>query len=294
MQDNLITRCPSCATAFRASEAQIAARNGQVRCGRCATVFDANAHLIYVEPPTIPEASPEPFELPSTIPSDERLPAESIRAENESLVLVPAPAEDPLRLPETVTEPEGSAVHPVTDTSLELDFGRKRRPGASTISPWIGWPGLAMLAILLLAQIAYHLRGDIALLLPEAKPLLAELCLVLGCDLPLPRKPEMMSIESSDLQADTANPGVMVLSAILRNRAPFAQQPPALELTLTDLQDQPVARRVLNAADYAPRGAVADNTADKLFPASTEVPVKIYFEASAVKATGYRLYLFYP
>jgi hypothetical protein len=117
---------------------------------------------------------------------------------------------------------------------------------------------------------------------------------VLGCDLPLPRKPEMMSIESSDLQAHSTNPGVMVLSATLRNRAPFAQMPPALELTLTDLQDQPVARRVLNAADYAPRGTTAGNTADPLFPANTEVPVKVYLEASSVKATGYRLYLFYP
>lgn len=293
MQDSLITRCPSCETAFRASEPQIAARNGQVRCGRCATVFDANAHRVFVESPTVPEAPSESFDLPSTTSADAQPPAEPIGAKNESLVLAPAPAEDS-QPSSSATEPAISADRAVADPNLELDFGRKRRHGAATISPWIGWPGLVMLAILLLAQIAYHLRGDIALLLPETKPLLTELCLVLGCDLPLPRKPEMMSIESSDLQADTANPGVMVLSATLRNRAPFAQHAPALELTLTDLQDQPVARRVLNVVDYAPRGAAAGSMADRLFPASTEMPVKIYFEASSVRATGYRLYLFYP
>lgn len=291
MQDALITRCPSCATAFRASEAQIAARDGQVRCGRCATVFDAKAHRVPAEPPAAPETSAESFEPAS----QEQAPESPINAEDGSLILTPAPAEDPPQPADAAPEPANTTEGPVNDdANLALDFGRKQRSGAATISPWIGWPGLAMLAILLTAQVAYHLRGDIALLLPEAQPRLTELCLMLGCDLPLPRKPEMMSIESSDLQADTANPGVMVLSATLRNRAPFAQQPPALELTLTDLQDQPVARRVLNATDYALRGAFASNMGDKLFPASTEVPVKIYFEAASVKATGYRLYLFYP
>ena len=43
-----------------------------------------------------------------------------------------------------------------------------------------------------------------------------------------------MSIESSDLQADGRREGLIVLNAVLRNRAPFAQEYPALELTLTD------------------------------------------------------------
>ena len=294
MQDALITRCPSCATAFRASGTQITARDGQVRCGRCATVFDAKAHQVSPEPPTVGETSAESFEPPSAMPSEEKASESPTSAEDESLVLTPGPSGNLPEPADVASETANSATEALADANLELDFGKKRHSGAATISPWIGWPGLAMLAILLTAQIAYHLRGDIALLLPETKPHLAELCVVLGCDLPLPRKPEMMSIESSDLQAHSANPGVMVLSVTLRNRAPFAQMPPALELTLTDLQDQPVARRVLNAVDYAPRGTASENTADPLFPANTEVPVKVYFEASSVKATGYRLYLFYP
>lgn len=294
MRDALITRCPSCATAFRASETQIAARDGQVRCGRCATVFDAKANQVSAEPPPLAGASAESFELASAMPSEERGSESPISAEDASLVLTPGPSGHLPEPADAAPETANLTDETLADANLELDFGKKGRSGTQTISPWIGWPGLAMLATLLTAQIVYHLRGDIALLLPETKPHLAELCLMLGCDLPLPRKPEMMSIESSDLQADSANPGIMVLSATLRNRAPFAQMPPALELTLTDLQDQPVARRVLNAADYAPRSATAGNVADQLFPASTEVPIRVYFEASSVKATGYRLYLFHP
>ena len=43
---------------------------------------------------------------------------------------------------------------------------------------------------------------------------------------------------------------MIVLNAVLRNQAPFAQEYPSLELTLTDERDEAVARRVLAPADY--------------------------------------------
>jgi predicted Zn finger-like uncharacterized protein len=42
---NDITRCPNCQTAFRVTEAQLAAHRGKVRCGRCAFVFNAKDSL---------------------------------------------------------------------------------------------------------------------------------------------------------------------------------------------------------------------------------------------------------
>jgi predicted Zn finger-like uncharacterized protein len=42
----MITHCPSCQTHFRVYAEQLAARAGQVRCGRCNRVFDALEHLI--------------------------------------------------------------------------------------------------------------------------------------------------------------------------------------------------------------------------------------------------------
>jgi hypothetical protein len=108
--------------------------------------------------------------------------------------------------------------------------------------------------------------------------------------LPLPRRVELMSIEASDLQADTTNTNVMVLSATLKNRAVFSQQHPLLELTLTDAQDQPVVRRVLSPQDYIGKSV----NAQAGFAANSEIAIKVFIEGSQVKATGYRLYLFYP
>jgi predicted Zn finger-like uncharacterized protein len=152
------------------------------------------------------------------------------------------------------------------------------------------WTAASALALIALAgQIAFRFRSEIVLVWPAAKPALARLCEELGCDVPLPRRAELMSIEASDLQADGANPGVMVLTATLRNRAAFPQQYPSLELTLTDAQDQAVARRVLYARDYL--GPVNGEAG---FAGNTELPVRIFIEATALKPTGYRLYLFFP
>jgi hypothetical protein len=80
------------------------------------------------------------------------------------------------------------------------------------------------------------------------------------------------------------------MTATLRNRGAVGLAYPHLELTLTDAQDQVVARRALAPADYA--GGTADLAAG--IPANAEVAVKVFIDASATTQAGYRLYLFYP
>ena len=54
-------RCPGCQTVFRVSEAQLALREGQVRCGNCRAVFDANRERVAQEAEAIAEV-PDPVE----------------------------------------------------------------------------------------------------------------------------------------------------------------------------------------------------------------------------------------
>jgi predicted Zn finger-like uncharacterized protein len=176
---------------------------------------------------------------------------------------------------------------PLLDTEKDsaFDFGPQPRRRSSRL--W--WFGSAFLVLALAGQGAYRYRGEIAVLLPEAKPLVHGICAELGCDVPLPRRAELLGIESSDLQAESTLPSVMVLTATLRNRAGFIQAFPALELTLTNAQDQMVARRVLMPRDYAPQGTRPEPG----FAAGSELQIRVHIEAAALKPIGYRLYLFY-
>ncbi len=241
-QTGMITRCPQCATAFRLSQAQLEARAGQVRCGACAHVFDAQTYLVE--------------DSPAGAATDEGMGKREIYVDTPSLAGV-----------------------------LPFDHAPAKKPVGAA---WL--IGSVALALVLIAQCLYFLRGDLAILLPETKPVLKDICGRIGCSLPLPHRVELMSIEASDLQADSANPNVMVLTATLRNRAAFPQAHPALELSLTDAQDLPLARRVLFPADYLS----APPDPEIGFAPGADLALKVTFRLVALKATGYRLYLFYP
>lgn len=229
------------------------------------------------------DAGPEQNATPDS--GSEEATTRSDEGGGESATAVPGAHESAVEAAPMATEP---VMAPEPQDPVLLDFGPK--PHKRRTALWIG--GIAALLIALGAQAAFQYRGTIALLLPETKPYLEEFCAALGCELPLPRRSELLSIETSDLQGHPNNPGVMVLAATLRNRAPFPQAYPALELTLTDDRDQPLARRVLQPGDYL--GQNASRAESRIFAPSSEQPVRVFIEASALKATSYRLYLFHP
>ncbi len=167
--------------------------------------------------------------------------------------------------------------------ALHLDSAGRiiTEPGKRPVWPFI--TVVAVLAIALLAQLAYHFRSELTQRLPG----LAGAYAALNIAIPLPRQVDLVTIETSDLQSDNAR-GLLVLNATLKNRASFAQAWPALELTLTDTNDSVVARRVLTAADYLPPKADAQS-----FAAASEIGLKLWLESKEA-AAGYRLYVFYP
>ena len=262
-----VTRCPQCGTAFRAFEEQLAARGGLVRCGKCANVFNGIAHRVADDAAAEPSPQLRLFEAASAAqPASSVPPAQQSRRASPPKVAAQAD-DDPL--PEFLEEVE---------------------PRASFTVLWALGALLACGA--LLAQLALYYRTELATLVPQTRPHLAEACRLLGCELRLPRRPDLLSIESSDLQADNRREGLIVLNAVIRNRAPFAQEHPALELTLTDAADKPVVRRVLQPADYL--HAAARETIAQGIAAGGESVLRVHFDTRGVHATGYRVYLFYP
>lgn len=150
---------------------------------------------------------------------------------------------------------------------------------------------LVLLSLLgLLGQSAYFLRTEIATRLPQAKPWLMQACTALGCTVELPRQIDLLSIEDSDLLEDAEHEGVVRLTTTLINHARFAQAYPQLELTLTDLDDRAILRRIFTPQEYLPQGT--DIAAG--MPADGEIHVKLALSPGEIKAAGYRVYISYP
>lgn len=154
------------------------------------------------------------------------------------------------------------------------------------------WPwavGALVSALLLLAQSAYFFRVNLAAHLPALKPALVGYCYLLNCTVPLPQNAELISIESSGLEADPEHENQIAFSALLRNRASYALAFPVLALTLNDNQDTPVARRFFMPGDYLPAGESVQTG----FLVNHEANIRLRLNTADLRPAGYRLELFY-
>ena len=261
---SMVTRCPHCTTSFRITSPVLKMHHGLVRCGHCSEVFNAFDSLSTIH--DAPGEIAEPGGVPEAL-----LPEVRVHA--------PEPLEEPSQ--EAEEELEMLPEEPME----EFFVGKKPSKFAGV---W-GF-GSALLFVSLLAQAIYHYRMEIGIELPGLKPYLQASCALLGCAIPLPGKIDLVGIESSSLQNQPGRIGVIDLHASIRNGASFAQEYPLLELTLTDAQDAPLARRIFRPSDYLPKDAKIGEG----IPANAAVNARLHLDTGTLQASGYRLYLFYP
>lgn len=302
--DEKYTRCPGCRTVFRVTSAQLALRAGQVRCGHCRTVFDGTAQLIQLAPVADARASDDAGDDeargPLTVTLRNATALEPVAAPAgvpAVAVASPTPAASP-----PTDEPAAAATTPASPpapppaaaASEEVDYDNrfawdrpKKRSRARTAAYAAA---IVVLVLTFLGQLAWGYRDVLAAVMPSTRPALLRLCAVAGCEVRPLREAAGLSIDASDLQADPAHKGLLILTATIRNRANYAVEYPHLELTLTEGQGQVVVRRALTPAEYA--GGTTNLAAG--IPSNGEVAVKLFLDASATTQSGYRVYLFYP
>jgi len=277
MTEEKFTRCPGCRTVFRVTSAQLALREGQVRCGHCRTVFDGTARLIRLAPDSAPPPEDE-ANGPLTV---------TLRSAH---ALEPVTADAAVSGEHAAADAAKAGSPPEQRVDYDQRFAWDRPRGRSRATTLAYLAGFLLLVALFAAQLGWHYRDLLAAHFPAARSLLDRMCAVAGCTIKPLRDIGWLSIDASDLQADPAHKGLLILTATVRNRAPYAVAYPHLELTLTDGQDAVVVRRALAPSDYV--GATLD--AVKGIPGNGEVAVRLYVDASATVQSGYRVYLFYP
>jgi len=175
----------------------------------------------------------------------------------------------------------------------EPDFLRASQPRPRPALQVALQVACGLLVPVVLAELALLMRADILVALPEARPALAALCAPLGCSAQWPMLPEQLAVVSSELQA-VPGTSAYEFSLQVRNRADFPLAVPAIELTLTDSGNHPVARRVFLPAEFL--GATPDVPApapDALGPGA-DLAVRLLFEMPGVQAAGFVAYPFYP
>lgn len=200
-------------------------------------------------------------------------------------VLPPVPGQ-PSELPKEDEEAEEPTRAELKEVSFVREARRRARwsrPGTRIL---LVIASIALAALLVL-QVAYRDRDRLALAQPSLRPALESMCAMTGCALGAPRQIESVVIESSGfnrLRSDTYR-----LAFTLRNTARVQVAAPAMELTITDAQDQPIARRVILPEEFGVPGKALPATGDW----SGAVGIVVATTGSS-RVAGYRLLAFYP
>ncbi len=322
---SFITRCPACATTFKVVSDQLKISDGWVRCGQCGHIFDAHLDLQPWVPGLDPVAAKRAAsqraqpdqQAAHTEPAAEHAeskppPMAALQPDPLPEPSVPEPAVPEPPLPESalpasppdppLPEPEPRpALEPEPEPSPALDgpdrplqplpsFVRKAQRQAFWRRPATRLLLLAtvtLLALLLGLQAAHQWRAPIAREIPAVQPVLEALCQTLDCQQALPASPNDVVIDSSVLLR--LGPGMYGFHVVLRNQTALEVASPAIELTLTDIHDQVLVRRVLLPHEW-PRPTAS-------LPAGAEWSLQFELAFDGIEGrvmTGYRAILFYP
>lgn len=217
----MYTQCPECLTIYLITPESLAQARGSVVCSHCTAVFDALRTLT------------------------ENLPVGAQRlAQHDSGAPVPE-LRQPIMRPVASNAATRASALPVTPTP---EFARAQR-SAKSASGWAWKSGIAILAPLLLAQVAWAERSEL-MRNPTARNWIERGCAVLHCTLAPAREADSFVLLSRDVRPHPSVPNALIISATLRNDAEVTQAFPIVEITLTDLDEQRIAMRRFKPAEY--------------------------------------------
>ncbi|QFS35638.1 zinc-ribbon and DUF3426 domain-containing protein [Burkholderia cepacia] len=147
----------------------------------------------------------------------------------------------------------------------------------------------AVLAVLLVAQLAWWQRETLMIHWPVTQGWFRQACAPLGCAVAPPRAIDGLRLDATDLR-QLDGPRELELKVPLTNRYRVALAYPSLELTLLDDTNHVTVRRVLAPRDYVRPGTPIDAG---LPPGTTQTMV-VRLETNGTPASNFRVQIFYP
>jgi predicted Zn finger-like uncharacterized protein len=152
--------------------------------------------------------------------------------------------------------------------------------------------GTALLVLLAAIQLAVIFRGQLMIHWPQSRLPLTDLCSVFRCTVNWPMQADRLAVMGTELQAIQGT-DALELSALIRNRAEFRQSLPAIEVTLTDARNRPLARKVFTPADYLASAGEPTTRLQEGLAAGSDLAIRIHFEARGLSPAGFLVYPFY-
>ena len=248
----IITRCPTCETAFRVTLEQLDAANGMVRCGKCIGVFSAPEHQLLSPTQASAEAkSPEPELLGEHQEVDQVLPQLTALIHNEFADQQPRPK---------------------VSNNLRKFLGRLA--------------AVALGALVLTGQYIYFFSGELSRN-ENYRQALVSSCYYLGCNIAPYRDLSQLTINTFIIQSHPTQAGAVIVDMLIENQAPFRQPYPKIKLRFDNLQGELVAQRIFSPQEYISRQSPQNSPAPKNIASGRQVHISFNLVDPGLSAANY-------
>lgn len=278
------TRCPQCASVYRVLPWQLQQAQGCLRCGHCQHAFDATGRVVLMGPDDAAQSASaaERLDLESLLHVEDKGASSTSPSAAPAAALAPAFSADLLAFEQALASfpmPQAPVLAPVQGGAAEDDDAPERAAHRTPLASW----AVACLLVLLLAQTVWATRAQWVVHWPTVGQWAQAACDRLGCAWWPWHEPRVLTLEHAHLSRIGAD---HELQWVVHNQAAWPAAMPSLELTLVDVHEQVVLRRVFSPTDQQ---------GPKVLAPLAHWSGALHWRVPAdVPVAGYRLRLFYP
>ncbi len=191
------------------------------------------------------------------------------------------------RLPDTrrneVPPPPGPGTQRPVAASYSIPTELTQTERASSTSTILWGLGVVLMCAALILQYLYYFRLQLVDN-PQLRPVLSAMCSVTGCELPPQRDLGHIELTEHLMQFHPTYEESLLITATIANSADFNQPYPLLEVIMTDIEQQVVARRHFLPDQYLSNFSSGDS-----FAAHSEVPLMLEVLDPGNSAVGFEL-----
>lgn len=288
-----ICRCPSCGERFLLPDDVLAqARNssGNVRCGACLSVFDAEANLVAAadaalaapsEPSPFSSSPPDLADAPPAEPAAVSQPAQA--TSDEPSAVEPAPSDGDDGPGWGTSEDKVPISPPLRGARLAPTPGKQRRAKSKDGKRTGLWAVLAIAGLVLLCGQLMVLLFPAGVQTPEWRGVYVAVCKVIGCSVPALRAVGAIEVVDPSVERQ-ASPETLEFRASLVNNAAFAQRLPRLSLRFLAADGTTVGEQRVSPSDYR------EGSKGRLAPKES-IPVTVQVADPGANAVNYSVTL---
>jgi len=262
----MLTRCPQCETLFKVGASQLEARDGLVRCGRCLKVFRAEDYAYDVPGEPLVNDVGESIVLTSDEFTHTETDTERVHTNRSDQMDFNASSED---LP----------------TLAELLWGKKK----SRTRPVFWFISSFVLILILFAQVGWFFATELSRY-PQTGPWIISFCEYAGCTVLPQRDIGLIELSRTRVTQHPNYENVLQVKGSLVNRAPYGQDFPLIEVSLSNRRGQTVARRAFAKKYFLTKQNIDE---DQMLP-NVRFPIEIEFINPVPGATGFEVRLVAP